>query len=100
MKENGSKTKKKAMEQRSFLMDASTRVIISMANLQAQERIFGLMDNAMMASGLTDSNMALACGVDTVGTLTKVNGSLTNLKAMGFTLFQMETIIKDSSNSA
>ncbi len=70
-----------------------------MENLQEQELIFGLMENAMMVSGLMASSMDQVCGVGKGVIHTKANGGSVNLKVMVFTHFQMEILTRDSLNS-
>ena len=71
-----------------------------MENLREQELIFGQMGKGTMANGSMDSNMDLGCGEVTKETAIKENGNLENLKAMEYTLFQMETLMKVNSRNA
>lgn len=70
-----------------------------MENPMEWDAIHGLMDNIMMGSGLTDSNMDLECGEVKKEILIKDNGNLENLRVMEFIHGLMETHIKVNSRN-
>jgi hypothetical protein len=99
MKENGSINRKKAMEQKFFLMDACTKGSTLMERQEELVLMYGQMESAMMASGSTVSNMVLGCGEVKKVTAIKGNGNLVSLKVMACILGQMVTTTKDSSKN-
>ena len=99
MKEDGRINRKKATVQKFFLMDACIKVSTLMAKQEALVLMCGPMENAMMGSGSTVSNMGLGCGEAKKVTATKENGNSVNLKATVFILGQMVTTTKDNSKN-
>ena len=100
MKGNGRMTKRKDLELRNSLMDASIKVFIKMESLMEQGVIHGQTDNITKANGLMVSSMAQECGEDIEEILIKVNGSSVNLRAMGYILGLMVINMKDNSKNA
>lgn len=100
MKGNGLMSRKKAMEQRCFQTDAFTKDSILTEKQQGLALMFGRMVNAMMGSGLTDSNMDLGCGEARREIVIKGSGSLVNHKDMVFIHGLMVITTKVNSKNA
>jgi len=100
MKVNGQTIKRKALDVKNLLMDATIKVIIRMESLMVQDVILGQMENITKENGLMGLSMALECGEVIEEIPTKENGNLVNLRVMVYIHGLMEISIKDNSKNA